>query len=134
MGKLKEYIYNFEFSHSGFPRWEDKRAGISKIFVSFFTLFLYIFTLLLTKKNYLPGTFSWSSLRHLMWSLVEPIPIPEATINGNEKSADNMLKTSMEITLKNTRIFNQHCRMRDKSSMFLSAIYKNLIFLSSFYC
>ena len=35
-----------------------------------------------------------------MLSLVEPMPIPEATINGNEKSADNMLKTSMEITLK----------------------------------
>ena len=35
-------ICNFEFFHSGFPHSQDKRAGISKIFLSFFTLFLYI--------------------------------------------------------------------------------------------
>ena len=34
--------YYFEFSHSGFPHSQDKRAGISKIFLLFFTLFLYI--------------------------------------------------------------------------------------------
>ena len=34
-----------EFSRSGFPHWEEKRAGISKIFLSFFTLLLYTYTL-----------------------------------------------------------------------------------------
>ena len=33
-------IQNFEFSQTGFPCLEDKRAKISKIFLSFFTLFL----------------------------------------------------------------------------------------------
>ena len=42
-GKIQNYIYYFEFSHSGFPQSEDKRAGISKIFLLFFTLFLYIY-------------------------------------------------------------------------------------------
>ena len=37
----KLFVYYFEFSRSGFPYWEDKRVAISKIFLSFFTLFLY---------------------------------------------------------------------------------------------
>ena len=41
-GKIQNYIYYFEFSHSWFPRWEDKRAGISKKFQLFFILFFYI--------------------------------------------------------------------------------------------
>ena len=41
-GKLKKNICYFEFAHSGFPRSQDKRAGISKKILSFFTLFLYI--------------------------------------------------------------------------------------------
>ena len=45
-GKVKFKIYlgihYFEFSCSGFPRSQDKRMGISNIFLSFFTLFLYI--------------------------------------------------------------------------------------------
>ena len=40
--KIQNYIYYFELSCSGFPRWRDKREGISKIFLSFFNLFLYI--------------------------------------------------------------------------------------------
>ena len=40
--KNSKYMCYFEFSHSGFPRSQDKRAGISKKMLSFFTLFLYI--------------------------------------------------------------------------------------------
>ena len=40
-GKIQNICY-FEFSHSGFPHSQDKRAGISKKFLSFFTLFFYI--------------------------------------------------------------------------------------------
>ena len=40
--KFQNYLYYFKFSRSGFPHCEDKRAGISKIFLLFFTLFLYI--------------------------------------------------------------------------------------------
>ena len=36
-----KYICYFEFSHSGFPHSQDKRAGISKKNLFFFTLFLY---------------------------------------------------------------------------------------------
>ena len=36
-----KYICYFEFCCSGFPHSQDKRAGISKNFLSFFTLFLY---------------------------------------------------------------------------------------------
>ena len=35
-------VYYFESSCTGFPRWADKRAGISKICLLFFTLCLYI--------------------------------------------------------------------------------------------
>ena len=38
----KKNICYFEFSRSGFPCLQNKRAGISKKFLSFFTLFLYI--------------------------------------------------------------------------------------------
>ena len=38
----KYYIYNFEFSRSRLPHSQDKRAGISIFFLSFFTLFFYI--------------------------------------------------------------------------------------------
>ena len=38
------YIY-FEFSCSGFPHLEDKRAGISKFQASSFTLFYELYTL-----------------------------------------------------------------------------------------
>ena len=38
-GKIQNYKYYYEFSCSGFSRREDKRVGISKIFLS---LFLYI--------------------------------------------------------------------------------------------
>ena len=34
--------HDFEFSRSGFPHSEDKRAGISKFFQSLFTLLLHI--------------------------------------------------------------------------------------------
>ena len=40
-----------EFTHSGFPHWENKRAGSSKIFLSFVTLFLYITLVLPTYKS-----------------------------------------------------------------------------------
>ena len=37
--------YNFEFFGSGFPHSQEKRMGISKVFLSFFTLPFYIRTL-----------------------------------------------------------------------------------------
>ena len=37
-------LYNFEFSHSGFPCSHDKRTGISKLFLSLFKIFFYIST------------------------------------------------------------------------------------------
>ena len=40
--KIQNYINYFEFFYSGFPRSHDKRLGISKLFLSFFILFLYI--------------------------------------------------------------------------------------------
>ena len=42
-GKFKKVIYYFEFSYSGFPHWEDKRARISKkCSVVFYPIFIYI--------------------------------------------------------------------------------------------
>ena len=41
-GKIQNDIYDFEFSHSGFPCLYDKRAGISKLFchsLSYFTIY-----------------------------------------------------------------------------------------------
>ena len=37
-----KYICYFEFFRSGFPHLQNKRVGISKKFLSFSTLFLYI--------------------------------------------------------------------------------------------
>ena len=42
---VKHYMYYFEFSRSGFPPWEDKRSGISKLFLSFFILGIFLYTL-----------------------------------------------------------------------------------------
>ena len=40
------YINDFEFHGFGFPCSHEKRVGIPKFFLSFFTLFLYVCTLL----------------------------------------------------------------------------------------
>ena len=42
-------LYHFEFSCYGFAHWEDKRVEISKIFLSFFALFLYNYHMILRK-------------------------------------------------------------------------------------
>ena len=44
--KIQNNIHNFEFSYSGFSLSQDKRVRISKLFMSFFTLFFYITWLL----------------------------------------------------------------------------------------
>ena len=41
-------------------------------------------------------------------------------------------KARLELFLKCNKKCSRHCGMRDKSSMFLSAVFKNLIFLCSF--
>ena len=40
--KIQNSIYDFEFSHTGFPCSQDKRAGISIFSVVLYTVFLYI--------------------------------------------------------------------------------------------
>ena len=52
VGKIRNICY-FEFSHSGFPCSQDKRVGISKKFLSFFTLFL---------------NFFWNSHPFILWT------------------------------------------------------------------
>ena len=43
-GKIQNYTYYFEFSCSGFPHWEYKRAGISKIFaVILYPIFIHMY-------------------------------------------------------------------------------------------
>ena len=61
---------------------------------------------------------------------------PKWNIRSEDIANEPLHTLTTGVSIEEGQLFEEvsarHCRMRDKSSMFLSAVFKNLIFLCSF--